>query len=99
MIVITTPTGLIGHQVLDNVLTSNEPIRVIVRDPSRLSPQVRERVEVVQGSYGDPAVVTRAFTGADAVFWLVSPDPQARSVKVAYAGFSRSLRTRPFRPD
>ena len=36
MIVITTPTGAIGRQVLDNVLASGEPVRVIARDPSRI---------------------------------------------------------------
>jgi uncharacterized protein YbjT (DUF2867 family) len=89
MIVITTPTGQIGHQVLNNLLGSDEPIRVIVRDPSRLSPQVRERVEVVQGSHGELDVVTKAFAGADSVFWLVPPDPHAESVEAAYVGFSR----------
>lgn len=89
MIVITTPTGLIGHQVLHNLLGSDEPIRVIVRDPSRLSPRERERIEVVQGSHGDLDVVTRAFKGADSVFWLVPPDPHAESVEAAYVGFSR----------
>ena len=33
MIVITAPTGLIGHQVLENLLDSGEPLRVIARDP------------------------------------------------------------------
>lgn len=89
MIVITTSTGLIGHQVLHNLLNSDEPIRVIVRDPSRLSPRERERVEVVQGSHGDLDVVTRAFAGADSVFWLVPPDPHAESAEAAYVGFSR----------
>ena len=89
MIVITTPTGLIGHQVLNNLLDHDEPIRVIVRDPSRLSPREREHVEVVQGSHGDLDVVTRAFAGADSVFWLVPPDPHAESVEAAYVGFSR----------
>lgn len=89
MIVITTPTGQIGRQVLHNLLAHDEPIRVIVRDPSRLSPRVRERVEVVQGSHGDLDVVTRAFAGADSVFWVVSPNRQAESVMDAYVGFSR----------
>ncbi|HXR65944.1 MAG TPA: NAD(P)H-binding protein, partial [Ktedonobacteraceae bacterium] len=92
MIVITTPTGLIGHQVLNNLLQSDEPIRVIVRDPSRLSPRERERVEVVQGSHGDLDVVTRAFAGADSVFWVVPPDPHAESVEAAYVGFSQPAR-------
>jgi uncharacterized protein YbjT (DUF2867 family) len=80
MIVITTPTGNIGHRVLDNVLDSGESIRVIARDPSRLSAQARERVEVVQGSMDDVDVVTGAFAGADSVFWLVPPNPRAKSI-------------------
>jgi uncharacterized protein YbjT (DUF2867 family) len=89
MIVITAPTGLIGHQVLGNVLGSGESIRVITRDPSRLPAQAREQVEVVQGSHGDIGVVDRAFAGADAVFWLVPPDPRAASVEAAYVDFTR----------
>ena len=90
MIVITAPTGLIGHQVLDNVLEEgDEPVRVVARDPTKLPPHVRERVEVVEGSHGDRDVVDRAFDGADAVFWLVPPDPRAESVEAAYVGFSR----------
>jgi uncharacterized protein YbjT (DUF2867 family) len=89
MIVITTPTGQIGHQVLSNLLGSGEPIRVIARDPSGLPTQARERVEVVQGSHGDFDVVDRAFAGADAVFWLVPPDPHADSVQAAYLDFTR----------
>ena len=89
MIVVTAPTGAIGRQVLETVLHSGEPVRVIVRDPSRLPAQTRERVEVVQGSHGDIDVVSQAFAGADAVFWLVPPDPHAESVEAAYLDFTR----------
>jgi uncharacterized protein YbjT (DUF2867 family) len=89
MIVITTPTGAIGHQVLEHVLRSEKPIRVIARDPSRLPPHIRERIDVVQGSHGEAAVVNKAFAGADAVFWLVPPDPRAKTVDTAYLDFTR----------
>jgi uncharacterized protein YbjT (DUF2867 family) len=89
MIVVTTPTGSIGRQVLEHLLDSGEPIRVIARDPSRLPSQARGRVEVVQGSHGDIDVVNRAFAGADSVFWLVPPDSRAESVEAAYVDFSR----------
>jgi len=89
MIVMTAPTGIIGHQVLENVIDRGEPVRVIARDPSRLPPQLRERIEVVQGSHADVDVVNRAFAGADAVFWLVPPDPHAKSVEAAYVDFTR----------
>ena len=89
MIVVTAPTGTIGRQVLKNLLVGDERIRVIVRDPSRLSPQTRARVEVVQGSHGDIHVVSRAFADADALFWLVPADPRAKSVEAAYVDFAR----------
>jgi uncharacterized protein YbjT (DUF2867 family) len=89
MIVITTPTGQIGRQVLDHLVTSKEQLRVIVRDPSALSAEVRQRVEVVEGSHGDAAVVEKAFAGADAVFWLLPPNPHAPSVEAAYVDFAR----------
>ncbi|MDB5481712.1 MAG: NAD-dependent epimerase/dehydratase family protein [Caulobacteraceae bacterium] len=89
MIVITTPTGNIGRQVLLNLLESREPIRVIARDPSRLPPQARGRVEIVQGSHGAIDVVGRAFAGADAVFWLVPADHRAESARAAYVDFTR----------
>jgi uncharacterized protein YbjT (DUF2867 family) len=89
MIVIAAPTGLIGHQVLGNVLGTGEPVRVIVRDPTRLPAETRKRVEVVQGSHGDGDVVDQAFAGADAAFWLVPPDPHADSVEAAYVDFTR----------
>nr|WP_042189066.1 NAD(P)H-binding protein [Kibdelosporangium sp. MJ126-NF4]CEL18641.1 conserved hypothetical protein [Kibdelosporangium sp. MJ126-NF4]CTQ98125.1 conserved hypothetical protein [Kibdelosporangium sp. MJ126-NF4] len=89
MIVVTTPTGTIGRQVVANLLNANADVRVIVRDPARLSPQVRDRVEVVPGSHGDPEVVTKAFAGAEAVFWLVPPNFQTPTLDAAYAGFAR----------
>jgi uncharacterized protein YbjT (DUF2867 family) len=89
MIVITTPGGQIGHQVLATLLDSGEALRVIDRDASALPAEIGERVEVVEGSHGDAAVVDAAFAGADAVFWLTPPNPQAPSVEAAYVGFTR----------
>lgn len=89
MIVITTPTGNIGHRVLATVLAAGRPARVVARDPARLPAEVRDRVEVVQGSHGDPEVVTRALTGADALFWLPPGDPAAANIDDGYTGFTR----------
>jgi len=89
MVVITTPTGNIGSQVLQDLLSNRESIRVIARDPNRLEPEARNRVEIVVGSHGDGAVVNRAFQDADSVFWVVPPDPRAASVETAYVDFAR----------
>jgi uncharacterized protein YbjT (DUF2867 family) len=80
MIVITTPTGQIGRQVLDNLLPSGQPIRVVVRDPARLPAHAADRVEIVPGSADDATVLTEAFADADSVFLVVPPNPSARSV-------------------
>lgn len=90
MIVITAPTGQIGHQVLDHVLDAGRPVRVIARDPSRLSPRVRDSAEVVQGSHRDPEVVTEALAGAESLLWLVPPNPRADDPREHYLGFTRS---------
>jgi uncharacterized protein YbjT (DUF2867 family) len=89
MIVITTPTGQIGSQVLGNLLDSGEGLRAIVRDASALPADVRRCLDIVEGSHSDAAVVDRAFSGADAVFWLAPPDPRASSVEAAFIGFTR----------
>ena len=49
MIVITTPTGQIGRQVLGNLLDGGEQLRVIARDPSQLPAEVREDFDIVVG--------------------------------------------------
>lgn len=77
MIVVTTPTGNIGRHVVRHLLDAGEALRLIVRDPSKLAQEVRDKVEVVEGSHGDAAVLDRAFRGADAVFWLCPPSPAA----------------------
>lgn len=91
MIVITTPTGDIGRQVVDRVLDGGEAVRVIVRDPSRLSAHVRAQAEVVQGSHGDADTITKALEGADRMFWLVPPAGfrDADSARRYYLEFTR----------
>ena len=89
MIVVTTPTGQIGGKLLTHLLESDKPVRVIVRDASRLASEIRERVEIVEGSHGDAVIVAKAFQGADSVFWLAPPSPRTPSLEAAYLDFTR----------
>ncbi len=90
MIVVTTPTGRIGRALVRLLLDRGEEVRVVVRDASRLDGEVRERVAVVEGAHDDPAVLDRALPGADALFWLVPPNPAAPSAEAHYVGFARA---------
>ncbi|MFI9322001.1 NAD(P)H-binding protein [Kitasatospora aureofaciens] len=89
MIVVTAPTAKIGRRVVEQLLDAGEPVRVIVRDPQRLSPAVRDRVEIVEGSHRHAAAVDKAFAGADAVFWLMPSDLSAPDVMTSYVENSR----------
>ncbi len=95
MIVITAPTGNIGHLVVEGLLAVGASMRLIVRDASKLSGSVRDQVEVVEGSHGDAEVVDRAFEDADALFWLPppslfwsAPDISSRTFEQVYLDFT-----------
>lgn len=92
MIVVTAPTGQIGRELVRRLLdrNENEKVRVIVRDATRLDAAYRGRVESIEGSHSDPAVLDRALPGADALFWLVPPNPAAPSAEAHYLDFARA---------
>jgi uncharacterized protein YbjT (DUF2867 family) len=90
MIVITTPTGQVGSQLLADLLDAGtEPLRVIAREPSRLEGTIRDHVQVIVGSHDDPAVLDQALEGAQALFWLVPPSMRASSAEGHYLSFTR----------
>jgi uncharacterized protein YbjT (DUF2867 family) len=91
MIVVTTPTGYIGSKLVDQLLASGESLRVIAREPGKLVPDIRARVEVVQGSSDDPALLARALVGAESIFHVVPPFFGAPDVTAYYLGFTRPL--------
>jgi uncharacterized protein YbjT (DUF2867 family) len=89
MIVITTPTGSVGRQVLEAMVGRGKPLRVIAREPERIPQPLRANIEVLAGSHRDASVVDRAFRGADTVFWLVPPDFRSTDIMADYVEFSR----------
>lgn len=92
MIVITTPTGDIGAQVLDRVLDRAEAVRVIARDPARLPARVHAQAEVVEGSHSDADTIAKALAGAESMFWLVPPAGfgHPESARSYYLEFTRA---------
>ena len=88
MITLTGPTGGIGRHVLSALVERDEPLRIVSRNPQNVPEHIRRRVEVVEGSHADPAVMDQALRGARALFWLVNGDPSAHDPFEAYVGFS-----------
>ncbi|WP_070157016.1 NAD(P)H-binding protein [Sphingobium phenoxybenzoativorans] len=89
MIVVTAPTSRIGRALLPLLLDKHAAVRAIARDPSKLSDDIRSRVEVIEGSHGDAVTLDRALLGATHLFWLCPANPQATSVEEAYVGFTK----------
>jgi uncharacterized protein YbjT (DUF2867 family) len=85
MIVITGATGHVGGGIADILLTAGSRIRVIGRSMERLRPLVERGAEAFQGDMSDPVFLTRAFSGAEAVFTLIPPNLQVENLH-AYQG-------------
>ena len=77
VIAVTTPTGHVGRHVVAGLLRAGVRPRLLVRDPDRLDPDVREAVDVTTVDQFDADTVVAATAGVDALFWVdpTTPDP------------------------
>ena len=90
MILVTTPTGNIGHHVVDILLRAGKQLRLFVRDAEKLSQNVRNITNVVEGNLHDVEAFTQAATGASAVFFCVPQSSDTEDVRAYYESFSNS---------
>lgn len=91
MIVVTTPTGNIGQNVLSGLLQSGEAVRVVVRDASRLAAEAQDSVEVVEGALDDVRVLRQAFAGAEAAFVCAPHSNTIADVQAHYQRFAQPV--------
>lgn len=90
-ILITTPNGVIGKRIVQELLAPEFSVRVITRDPEHLPAAWRAEVEVVPGSSDDPAVLRQALAGVEALFWCGPRRPEGESDQWDYYGrFARA---------
>jgi len=90
-ILVTTPAGTVGRNVLRELLAPEFSVRVIARDPARLPEEIREQVEAVRGSTDDPAALCRALEGVESLFWCVPTESlQETDVRGHYERFARA---------
>ncbi|MDX3850021.1 NAD(P)H-binding protein [Streptomyces sp. AK02-01A] len=73
MILLTGVTGTVGRLVAERLRT-DEPVRILSRDPRRIAALTGPGTEVVGGDFADPASLTAALRGVRAAF-LVTSDP------------------------
>ena len=79
---VTGATGKVGHATLRALVAAGHEVRVLVRDPGRASSVLPEGAQMMRGDVTDPASLSPAVAGCDAVFnamglpeqWLADHD-------------------------
>ncbi|HLJ25548.1 MAG TPA: NmrA family NAD(P)-binding protein [Candidatus Angelobacter sp.] len=74
MYVVTGATGNTGSVVAKQLLAQGQKVRVIGRSADRLQPLVKTGAEPFVADITDAAALTKAFTGAQAVYVMIPPD-------------------------
>lgn len=74
MYVITGATGHTGRIIAETLLKAGKKVRVIGRDAAKLKDLTDKGAEAVIGNVEDAAFLTKAFTGATAVYILIPPN-------------------------
>jgi uncharacterized protein YbjT (DUF2867 family) len=74
-------SGNTGSVVAGKLLAHGEKVRVIGRDPSRLERFMQNGAEAIAADVGDAAALTRAFSGAKAVYLMIPPNPAIPNVR------------------
>jgi uncharacterized protein YbjT (DUF2867 family) len=87
MYVITGASGNTGSTVADVLLAKGEKVRVVGRSASRLERFTKRGAEAAIADLSDPDAtsLTKAFSGAKAVYAMIPPDPSSSDV-LAYSG-------------
>ena len=96
MFAITGITGQVGGQLAGELLAAGRPVRAVLRDEAKAAGWAARGSEVAVAAMDDAAALTRAFTGAEAVFVLLPPafDPSPGFVegRAFIAAVSAALR-------
>jgi uncharacterized protein YbjT (DUF2867 family) len=91
MFAITGATGNTGGVIAEKLLAGGEKVRVIGRDAGRLARFVQKGAEAFAADSTDAAALTRAFSGASAVYALVPPNISSNDVRAYQEKVSDAL--------
>ncbi len=77
-VLITGATGFVGSHLAERLIAEGACVRLLVRDPQKLLPSLRDRVEVLRGDLLQPAGFATATRDCEFVFhvaaWLGQPN-------------------------
>ncbi|MBI1738096.1 MAG: NmrA family NAD(P)-binding protein [Acidobacteria bacterium] len=91
MYVITGATGNTGKVVTETLLVKGEQVRVLGRSAEKLQSLVAKGAEACVADTTDEAALTKAFTGATAVYAMVPPNMKAEDVRSSQLAVGRAL--------
>ena len=91
MYAVTGATGNTGSVIAAKLLARGEKVRVIGRNAGRLEGLVRKGAEAFVADVTDAAALTKAFTGAKAVYAMIPPNIAAPDVSVYQERVSDAL--------
>ncbi len=89
-IVITGATGNVGGAAARFLVESGHPVTVLLRDPAKLLPVLRQKATVKTGSIDDLAFLREALRGATALFWISPTDFKITDVREYYCRLGRT---------
>jgi uncharacterized protein YbjT (DUF2867 family) len=81
MYAIIGASGNTGSVIAGKLLAQGEKVRVIGRDAKRLERLVRKGADAFVANVGDAASLTKAFSGAKAVYLMIPPNPAIPNVR------------------
>ncbi len=85
-VLITGATGFIGSHLAERLVNEGAPVRVLVRNPDRLRPALRDRVEIIQGDLQQPDRFDLAVKDCEIIFhvagWVGSPNSRTAAYAI-----------------
>jgi len=91
MYVIIGATGNTGKIIAEKLLAAGQKVRVVGRSAQKLQPFVAKGAEAFAESVEDAAAMTRAFTGAKAVYAMLPPNMTAKDYRAEQERISDAL--------
>jgi len=89
--VIIGATGNTGKPIAAGLLAKGHRVRALTRDAAKARDLADQGAEVVVGRSDDPAVLTKAFQGADAVYAMLPPEVGSADLRASQASHTRAI--------